>query len=175
MYARAHRHHHCCVTPALAAERKGVLIMPNRILPQVGKKLPRLLRGSHAPVVTRREFTLQSALALLAGVVITVDGCGGGNDSPAAPTPNPGQGQNSGQASDVTGAISGNHGHKAVITGAQITAANAIALDIQGDATHPHTVEVTQAELRTLQSRQAISKTSSTDSGHQHGVTFTPA
>jgi len=55
-----------------------------------------------------------------------------------------------------------------------IAAANAISLDIRGEATHPHMVEVTQQDLRNLQSRQAVAKTSSTDNGHQHGVTFTP-
>jgi hypothetical protein len=114
-------------------------------------------------VVSRREFTLQSALALLAGVVITVDGCGG---SKTSPTPAP---------SDVTGAISGNHGHTAMITAAQITAANAISLNIRGDAPHPHIIEVTQADLRSLLSRQAVTKSSTFDNGHSHSVTFTPA
>ena len=35
-------------------------------------------------------------------------------------------------------------------------------------------VEVTQQDLRNLQNRQAVAKTSTTDNGHQHGVTFTP-
>lgn len=142
--------------------------MANRTLPQAGKMLPTSLRGSHAPAVTRREFTLQSALALLAGVVITVDGCGG-NDSPMAPGPNPGP------VGDVTGSISGNHGHTATIAAARITADQTFTLDITGSATHPHTVEITQAELRNLASRQTVTKTSTNNEGHQHGVTFTPA
>jgi hypothetical protein len=130
--------------------------------------LPTTLRGSRAPAVTRREFTLQSALALLAGVVITIDGCGG-SDSPTQPGSNPGP------VGDVTGSISGNHGHSATIAAATIAAAaNTIMLDIRGEATHPHTVEVTQQDLRNLQNRQAVTKTSTTDAGHQHGVTFTP-
>jgi hypothetical protein len=112
----------------------------------------------------RREFTLQAALALLAGVVITIDGCGG--SSPTTPAP---------AVHDVPGTISGNHGHTATITAAQITSANAVSLDIQGTATHPHTVEVTQADLRNLQSRQVVTKDSTNNSGHQHTVTFTPA
>jgi hypothetical protein len=112
----------------------------------------------------RREFTLQAALALLAGVVITIDGCGG--SSPTTPAP---------VVHDVPGTISNNHGHLATITAAQITGANAVSLDIQGNATHPHTVDVTQADLRNLQSRQVVSKDSTNNSGHQHTVTFTPA
>jgi hypothetical protein len=121
------------------------------------------VRARH--LVTRREFTLQSALALLSGVVITVEGCGGSKSNPTTPTP----------TGDVSGSISANHGHIAVIAAAAVTAGNAIALDIQGTATHPHTVSVTQADLRSLQSRQAVTKDSTTDAGHQHSVTFTPA
>lgn len=113
--------------------------------------------------IGRREFTLEAAMALLAGVIITVEGCG--SKSPTTPTPT---------VTDVTGVISANHGHSAVILAAQITAANAISLDIQGSATHKHTVDVTQAELRSLQSKQPVTKTSTTDNGHQHTVTFTP-
>lgn len=114
-------------------------------------------------VIGRREFTLQSAMAILAGVVITVEGCG--SKSPSTPTP---------VVNDVTGVISGNHGHTARITAGQITAANTIALDIRGDAAHPHMVEVTQAELTNLRNKQAVTKSSSTDNNHQHSVTFTP-
>ena len=115
--------------------------------------------------IGRRDFTLQAALALLAGVAITIDGCGG-SSHPTSPTP---------VVSDVPGTISGNHGHSATITAAQITAANAVSLDIQGASSHPHTVEVTQADLRNLQNRQAVAKDSTTNNGHQHTVTFTPA
>src|SRR5213593_3948410 len=87
--------------------------------------------------LTRREFTLEAALALLAGCVITIsDACGSTTSpTPASVTP----------PTDVSGAISANHNHAAVITGAQITAANAIALNIQGTAAHNHTLSITQA------------------------------
>jgi hypothetical protein len=117
------------------------------------------------PTVGRREFTLQAALALLAGVVITIDGCGGSNN-PTAPAV---------VVNDVPGSISGNHGHAATVTKAQITATNAISLDIQGTATHPHTVDMTQADLRSLLNRQVVTKESTNNSFHQHTVTFTPA
>src|SRR5262245_14690883 len=120
----------------------------------------------------RREFTLQAAMAILAGVTITVaEGCGSSYSSPSptpSPTPTPG-------SSDINGNISANHGHVAVITGAQITAANAIALDITGMATHPHTVQISQADLTNLKNRQAVSRDSTNNNGHMHTVTFTPA
>jgi hypothetical protein len=113
----------------------------------------------------RREFTLQAALAILAGVTITVaEACG---SSKTAPSPT--------SVSDVTGSISANHGHTAVITGAQITAGNAVSLNIQGTATHAHTVEISQTDLQNLKNRQAVTRDSTNNSGHTHTVTFTPA
>jgi hypothetical protein len=114
-------------------------------------------------LISRREFTLESALALLAGVTITVSGCGG--SSPAAPTPPP--------AANVEGVVGTNHGHAgATVTGAQITAAGALSLNIQGTATHPHTVALTGAQLTDIGARRQVVVTSSTDAGHAHTVTF---
>ena len=118
--------------------------------------------------VTRREFTLEAGLAILAGCLITIsDAACGSSTMPATPTPL--------TTGDVNGVVSANHGHVAVITGAQITAGNAIALDIRGTATHTHTVSVSQADLTTLKNRQQVVSNSTTDSGHSHTVTFTPA
>jgi hypothetical protein len=116
--------------------------------------------------LTRREFTLDAALAILAGCVITVsEGCG--SDSPSTPTPTP--------PADISGNISANHGHVATVTGAQITAGTAIVgLNITGTATHAHTIAVSQAELTSLKNRQPVTVTSTTDNGHQHTITFTP-
>jgi FtsP/CotA-like multicopper oxidase with cupredoxin domain len=119
-------------------------------------------------VVTRRDFTLESALALLAGVTITITGCGDddNNSSPAptAPGPTP--------VANVTGSVSANHGHTASITGAQITSGGALALDIRGDATHPHTIQVSSAQLQSIGARQQVAIASSTDNNHSHTVTF---
>jgi len=126
-------------------------------------------------VIGRREFTLQSALALLAGVVITMDGCGGSTTTPSpTPTPSPAPAP---PAADVNGSVSANHAqpHVAVITAAQITAGSAISLNIQGMATHPHNVDLTQADLVSLRSRTAVTKDSTNVNNHIHTVTFTPA
>jgi hypothetical protein len=58
------------------------------------------------------------------------------------------------------------------VTAAQITAANAVSLDIRGSATHPHTVELSAAEVGMIGNRQTVAKTSSSDDGHLHTVTF---
>src|ERR1700741_5451908 len=133
-------------------------------------------RGTYEPdLIGRREFTLQSALALLAGVVITMDGCGGSTTTPSpTPTPSPAPAP---PAADVNGSVSANHAqpHVAVITAAQITAGNAVSLNIQGMATHPHIVELAQADLVSLRNRTAVSKESTNVNNHTHTVTFTPA
>ena len=51
-------------------------------------------------LLTRREFTVESALAMLAGVAITITGCD--DSAPPAPSPLP---------TDKTGAVSTDAGH----------------------------------------------------------------
>jgi hypothetical protein len=113
--------------------------------------------------LTRREFTRESLLAMLAGVTITITGCSD-DDNPTGPTPSGG--------SDFSGTISANHGHVATVTGAQVTAAGQASLDIMGTATHPHTVVLTASQVQQIGSRQQVSVTSTTDAGHNHTVTF---
>ena len=122
--------------------------------------------------IDRREFTLQAAMAILAGVTITVaEGCGSYSSMPS-PTPLPSTAPTTG---DISGNVSANHGHVAVITGAQVTSGNAIALDITGTATHPHTVQISQADLASLKNKQVVTRDSTNNNGHMHTVTFTPA
>ena len=121
----------------------------------------------HSRTLSRREFTLESALAMLAGVVITVSGCD--SDSPSSPTPSGGGG---GTSTDVNGDVSANHGHVATITGAQITAAGALSLNIMGNATHPHTVSLSASQVQQIGARQRVVVTTTTDDSHNHTVTF---
>jgi hypothetical protein len=126
-------------------------------------------------MLDRREFTLQAALAILAGATVTVAGCGGGSGSPAGASPvNSGAQGTTGStgSGDVQGSISGNHGHVAMITAAQLAAGNTITLTIPGAADHPHVVELTAADLGRLAGNQAVSKDSSEMAAHHHTVTF---
>jgi hypothetical protein len=85
---------------------------------------------SNGNLLTRREFTVEISLAMLAGVTITMSGCG--DDEPTTPTPS---------ATDRTGTVSTDQGHShtgAVITAAQFTAGNALTLTLTGAATHTH-------------------------------------
>jgi hypothetical protein len=108
----------------------------------------------------RREFAVEAALALLGGAVITISGCGG--SSPTASTP---------PLTDVAGTISSNHGHSAMITGAQLGEAGALSLDLRGTATHTHTVSLTGGEVMSVRKGAMVQKESSATS-HSHTVTF---
>ena len=119
-------------------------------------------------VLTRREFTRESVLALLSGVVITITGCSSDSSSPTGPSSGGGGGNGGG----VNGAVSANHGHIATATDAQINAANDVSLDIRGNADHTHTVNLTGAELTQIGNGQQVATTSTNSDGHNHRVTF---
>lgn len=121
-------------------------------------------------ILDRRQFTLATALAALGGVVITISGAGCGSDGSPTNGGNGGSGGNG--AGDKTGTVSNNHGHSAMITGAQLTMGGALQLNIQGAASHPHTVALSAAEIGTIASSQRVSKESSSDNSHTHTVTF---
>lgn len=124
----------------------------------------------HSRSISRREFTLEWALAMLAGVAITISGCS--SDKTSSPTPNPAPGGGGGTSTDVTGVVSANHGHIATVTAARINAAAGFDLDIMGNATHPHTITLTASQVQQIGTRQTVSVVSTTNSGHDHTVTF---
>jgi hypothetical protein len=123
-------------------------------------------------LVSRREFSVASALAILAGVVITVIDCGSGSSTSSSPTPVPTPTPTPNASGDKVGVISSNHGHVAVITAARLASPASISLDIRGQATHSHTVDLTAAEITAIAGNQQVSKPSTTDEGHSHTVTF---
>ncbi len=122
----------------------------------------------------RREFTLATALAMLSGVAITISSaCGSsGYSSPTNPAPTPTPTPTPASTGDKEGVISNNHGHRAVISAAQLSAGAAITLHIQYMATHDHTVDLSAADLTAIAANTQVAKQSSTDSGHNHTVTF---
>jgi hypothetical protein len=116
----------------------------------------------------RRQFTLAAVMAMLGGVTITISdsGCGSSKtpSTPSSPAPGP--------VSDATGTVSANHGHVAVITAVRLTAGNAVSLDIQGTASHTHTVELSAGEIVQIRGGTRVAKDSTTNGGHSHTVTF---
>jgi hypothetical protein len=117
--------------------------------------------------IGRREFTLEAILAMLSGVAITISGCGGSsynNPTPPTTTAPPSGGRE--------GSISANHGHRAVITAAELTAGGAVSLDIRGTADHTHTVSLTAAQVQSIAASQRVSMVSTSSNSHDHTVTF---
>ena len=117
-------------------------------------------------LLTRREFTVEWVLAVLAGATITITGCGGddNNNSPGTnPTP---------QTGDKAGVISANHGHTAIVTAATLASPTAVTINMRAQATHNHTLTLTAAEVTSVAANARVQKDSSTDDGHNHTVTF---
>lgn len=108
--------------------------------------------------MNRREFTIEGALALLGGVLITVGGC----ESPTEPSP---------VDVDVTGVVASNHGHVVTIVAAQLRAGEALELDIRGAAGHTHVVSLSTIDLALIRNGARIQRESS-GTRHTHLVTF---
>jgi hypothetical protein len=97
-----------------------------------------------------------------AGVSVVLSGCSY-DDDPVAPNLNPG---------DVAGQVGSNHGHNVTITGAQITAGNAVTLTLATGNGHTHTVALTGPHVTSIGAGGSVMATSSSTSGHTHLVTF---
>ena len=118
--------------------------------------------------MNRREFLAKAGVAATwAGIAISVSGCGDDDDSPSNPMNPPG-------TPDVNGSVANSSGHShigATVTGAQLDAGNAVTLDLSGSG-HTHTVQLTANEVMDIAAGTQVVKASSTDSGHDHTVTF---
>ena len=68
--------------------------------------------------------------------------------------------------------MSANHGHVATVTSAALQAGGAVSLNIRGSADHDHTVDLTTTEVGQVAGGTRVTKTSSSDAGHVHTVTF---
>jgi hypothetical protein len=131
--------------------------------------MPDVPQTTDLSLLDRREFTLQLVLAVLAGASIAVvPACGGGGGNPSSPSPDPGGGNTNG----IAGTVLSNHGHSAFIENAKLTAGNGIALDIRGDADHPHTIDLSANHVMQIAARQRVSIESTTDAAHAHTVIF---
>jgi len=128
----------------------------------------------------RREFAQEASLAFLAGVTVTVSGCGGGGGgggdygSPTAATTTPTTTPSGSSNGSKTGQISGNHGHQAVITAAQLQAGGALRIDIASTAGHSHIVDLPAQAVQQIRDGQPVQKDSTTTQDHLHTVTFNP-
>ena len=124
--------------------------------------------------LSRREFTLEWAMMVLSGVIITVTGCS--DTSPSSPSPAPAPAPSPPPAAPTPGAVQGsvsaNHGHIATITAAELAGGSDIILQIQGDADHDHSVMLAASDLSQIAGGERVSRESSNDQAHTHFVTF---
>lgn len=128
-----------------------------------------------ARFLDRREFTAEALMLALSGVAITLSACGGGSSySPSAPStaPSTAPTTSSGSPDDKAGSISGNHGHRAVVTGVQLVAGNLVQLDIRGSADHTHSVTLTADAIQAIKAGKPVATDSTSTSAHLHTVTF---
>jgi hypothetical protein len=110
--------------------------------------------------LARRAFTLTAVKAILIAAAITFAGCG---EADLGPSPPPG---------DKEGVVSNNHGHRAIVTAAQLNSSNTVTVDMRFRATHNHTLTLSPTDLGLIAENVQVIKTSSTDEGHNHTVTF---
>jgi hypothetical protein len=108
----------------------------------------------------RREFTGKALLAMLAGVTVTITGCGSDSPTDAAPL------------TDKSGTIENNHGHVATITSAQQKSGGAVTLSIQGTASHNHELVLTAGEVTAIRFGQRLVKGCESNRNHMHQITF---
>ena len=132
-------------------------------------------------IIDRRSFTVAMAYAMLGGAAITLTACGdsGPTGSTGNPTPGPTPTPTTAAVGDKAATVSANHGHSAVITGAQLEAGGGLVLDIMGQAPHNHQVTLTGDEVVSIRNNQTVTKASTVSDGgssyggeHNHGVTF---
>ena len=126
-------------------------------------------------LLDRREFTVDAVLAALSGVAISISACGGGGGgtdyaSPSAPSAAPPTAASA--SGDEEGSVSNNHGHSAVVTGAQLLAGNAVQLDIRGSADHTHAVTLSVEAVQAIKQGRAVQADSTTTTAHVHTVVF---
>lgn len=108
----------------------------------------------------RRDFLKNAGLVTTwLGISVLLQACSG-DDNPGAPA-----------SGDVSGSISANHGHAVRITGAQVTAGNAVDLTFTG-GTHTHSVSLTAPQVTAIGAGTQVTVTSTSTSAHTHLVTF---
>jgi hypothetical protein len=112
--------------------------------------------------MTRKAFC---GALLSSTVVLLVQGCGGGGTYSASP------GSMDLPASGCADAIADNHGHALLVAKTDLDSLVDKTYNIQGAATHNHTLTLTVAQLGTLKAGTAVTTTTSTTESHSHAVT----
>jgi hypothetical protein len=136
-------------------------------------------------MMTRQQF-LRSLVGLGAGAFVVACSKSDGSPEPAvdakpidakpidAPMTMPDGPTNSTCATTMT-AIGANHGHTAMVPGADVMAGVEKMYNIQGASGHPHMITITAQMFAMLKAGNPVTVTSSLDANHTHTVTVTCA
>jgi hypothetical protein len=120
---------------------------------------------------TRRKLLFASAGGTALAVALASCGGGGGGGGYNGPAPAPTPPPPPGTLSCHDTLITGNHGHSLIIPAADLDSMVDMTYDIQGTATHNHTVTFTPAQLQMIKAMTAETVTSSVTLSHDHNVT----
>ncbi|MBW8887264.1 MAG: hypothetical protein JF616_05830 [Fibrobacteres bacterium] len=115
--------------------------------------------------LNRREFLGTAAAALLSAIALSLLGCGDDKGT-----------SDSAGAGDMVGDIADNHGHRAILSKAQIDAGSAVDLHIQNTANHDHTLSLSAEDMAKLKNGGMVTVETGTASDpanpHTHSVMF---
>ena len=112
--------------------------------------------------MTRKAFC---ARLTGASVVRLIQACGGGGDSPAAPSVGP-------SGTGCSDTIPANHGQVLTTAAADLDSTTDKVYDIQGSADHSRSVTLTVAKLRALKAGTPVTVVTSITLAHQHSVSI---
>jgi hypothetical protein len=119
---------------------------------------------------TRRKLLFASAGGTALAVALASCGGSGGGYGGGTPTPAPYPPPPGTQSCHDT-LITGNHGHSVTIPTADLDSTVDKTYDIQGSATHNHTITLTPAQLQMIKAMTSTTVLSSTNLSHDHDVT----
>lgn len=129
-------------------------------------------------MLKRRDFLKKSAFAVLATSLTALAGCEGERTFPSEETDvtsvptGTNEPPTTRTYSDISGAVSANHGHSVTITADQLEAGRAVSLTLTTGAGHTHTLSLSDRQVEALANGGDETEESSVDAGHSHAVRF---
>lgn len=171
-----------CAPPTISANHGHELDVPAEDV-EAGATKTYSIRGSsshdHEVTITAEQFAeLAGGVAVAVGST-TVAGhshtvtvtCSGAKKKPAGERDGGSDaGAACGDGARAT-AVSANHGHALFVPAEDVAAAVAKTYSIEGSASHPHEVTLTEADFAALAAGDALEVVSSNNFGHTHVVT----
>lgn len=131
--------------------------------------------------MNRKTFFQKTTAGLLLGIpLISILGCSGSDDggqpnSNPNPNPDPSSSNCLENGTHSTVASSAGHSHSLTVSKEDISAGVEKIYDLSSVDDHIHQVTISAAQFQSLQGNNSINVTSTSDSGHTHGVTVSCA